>query len=119
MSDGSPLIVSSTATSPGLTRDNNRSPVIIIIDDEYHGGLSITRLKYTRFPVCSSSVSSGRSWVREGWLLYLLVDTVPSRHCQLRIPLFAWSQNWNNLIEYLIPRVTTGPEHCSCILRYY
>ena len=34
MSDGSPLIVSSTATSPGLTRDNNRSPVIITIDDE-------------------------------------------------------------------------------------
>ena len=34
MTDGSPLTVSSTATSPGLTRDNNRSPDIITIDDE-------------------------------------------------------------------------------------
>ena len=34
MSDGSPLTVSSTAISQGLTRDNNRSPVIITIDDE-------------------------------------------------------------------------------------
>ena len=34
MSDGSPLTVSSTAISQGLTRDNNRSPVIITIDEE-------------------------------------------------------------------------------------
>ena len=34
VSDGSPLTVSSSAISRGLTKDNNRSPVIITIDDE-------------------------------------------------------------------------------------
>ena len=79
MSDGSPLTVSSTAISQGLTRDNNRSPVIITIDDESCGSI-YKRLKYTRFTVCSSSVSSGRSWVGEGWLLVSF-----SRYSSLRV----------------------------------
>ena len=79
MSDGSPLTVSSTAISQGLTRDNNRSPVIITIDDEPCGSI-YKRLKYTRFTFCSSSVSSGRSWVGEGWLLVSF-----SSHSSLRV----------------------------------
>ena len=64
MSDGSPLTVSSSAISQGLTRDNNRSPVIITIDDKSCGSIN-KRLKYTRLSICPSSVSSGRSWVGE------------------------------------------------------
>ena len=76
MSDGSPLTVPSSAISLGLTRDNNRSPVIITIDDKSCGSINKDSNIHDFLSVHRQSRQVGAGWVDDGFR-YLLVGTVP------------------------------------------